>query len=204
MTLDLFDDQTGIGRNLLSRDGEAIYLGCVFTPVEADQMQAELLQEIEWRQDQAVIFGKTIITRRKVAWYAARPYSYSYSGTTKTALAWTALLLKINQRVEALCQTSFNACLLNLYQSGEEGMAWHSDAERELKPQGVVVSVSFGARRKFQFRHKQTKELVSVWLDHGSVLVMKGVIQSHWLHCLPKAAAVKAPRINLTFRQMNG
>jgi len=95
---------------------------------------------------------------------------------------------------------TFNSCLLNLYHSGEEGMAWHSDAEKDLKKNGAIGSLSLGAERKFAFRHKQTKEKVELYLEHGSLLVMKGTTQTNWLHRLPPAKKVTALRINLTFR----
>lgn len=200
---DLFGYKPTTGHNLLPRDGHVSYFGRVFTPAEADHLKASLLEAVEWRNDQAIIFGKTITTRRQVAWYADQPYAYRYSGTTKRALPWPEFLVSVNQKIAALCQDSFNSCLLNLYPSGEDGMAWHSDAEKELKRNGVIASVSLGAERKFQFQHKETKALVSVWLEHGSLLVMKGETQSYWLHRLPKMAQLASPRINLTFRQIN-
>ena len=203
MTNDLFGYESMAGRNLLPMGGQVTYWSRLFSPSEADRLAVRLMQEVEWRNDQAVIFGKIIITRRQVAWYADQPYAYTYSGTTKTALPWLEPLNEIRQRVESICQTSFNACLLNLYPSGEDGMAWHSDAEKELRQNGVIASLSFGAERRFQFKHKKTKELVTLWLEHGSLLVMEGATQSHWLHRLPKAPQVKEHRINLTFRQMN-
>lgn len=203
MMEDLFGYKPMIGHNLLPQDGLVAYFGPVFTVSEADELVGRLLAEIEWRNDQAVVFGKTILTRRQVAWYADQPYAYTYSGVTKRALAWTDLLKAINLKIAVLCQESFNSCLLNLYPSGQDGMAWHSDAEKELKRHGVIASVSFGTARRFQFRHKKTEALVSLWLEHGSLLVMKGETQSYWLHRLPKMARVDSPRINLTFRQMN-
>lgn len=203
MTTDLFGYKPLQGRNLLPRDGQVTYFGRLFSSCEADRLAGRLTQEIEWQNDQAVIFGKVITTRRQVAWYADQPYTYTYSGSTKTALPWCELLKEINQRVEAACKTSFNSCLLNLYPCGEDGMAWHSDAEKELKQNGVIASISLGAERRFQFKHKQTKELVTLWLEHGALLVMEGVTQRHWLHRLPQAPHIKAPRVNLTFRQMN-
>lgn len=80
---------------------------------------------------------------------------------------------------------TFNSCLLNLYHNGDEGMAWHSDGEKDLKKNGAIGSLSFGAVRKFAFKHKQTKEHVGLTLEHGSLLVMKDETQSHWLHRLP-------------------
>ena len=203
MIPDLFDYKPVTGRNLLPRDGHVEYFGRIFAARDADWLTVQLLKGVEWRHDKACFFGKSIVTKRKVAWYADQPYEYTYSGTTKTALAWTELLLQINRKVSDICQTSFNSCLLNLYHSGEEGMAWHSDAEKDLRRNGVIASVSFGAERKFQFKHRKTKNFVAVQLEHGSLLVMKGATQSHWLHCLPKAAHIKTFRMNLTFRQID-
>jgi alkylated DNA repair dioxygenase AlkB len=91
---------------------------------------------------------------------------------------------------------TFNSCLLNLYHNSSEGMAWHSDGEKELQRNGAIASLSFGAERKFSFKHKKTKETIS----SGSLLLMKGSTQSHWLHSLPPTKMTDKPRVNLTFR----
>lgn len=200
--MELFDRSVNQDQNHLPQDGEVFYYGKVFSVDLADEYYEQLLHEIEWQFDQAVIFGKTIQTKRKVAWYAEQSFSYRYSGTTKTALPWTETLKKIKSRIEEVSGESYNSCLLNLYHSGEEGMAWHSDGETELKKHGAIGSVSFGAERKFAFKHKQTKERIDLWLEHGSLMVMKGTTQSHWLHRLPPTKKVLTPRVNLTFRQM--
>ncbi len=168
----------------------------------ADQYFSRLLATIEWKHDEAVIFGKHIVTKRKVAWYADRPFNYTYSNTTKQALAWTDELLQLKSLVERSTGECFNSCLLNLYHDGSEGMAWHSDGEKELKRHGAIGSLSLGAERKFAFKHKRSKETVSLVLEHGSLLVMQGVTQSHWLHRLPPTKKILSPRINLTFRSM--
>ena len=144
--------------------------------------------------------GKEIITKRKVAWCADKPFNYTYSRITKTALPWTRELLELKNLVESTCQEQFNSCLLNLYHNGEEGMAWHSDAETTLKKNGAIGSVSLGAARKFGFKHKRTKEVVYKILEPGSLLVMKGSTQTNWLHRLPPIKSIHLPRINLTFR----
>ena len=109
-------------------------------------------------------------------------------------------MLALKSKIEIETGESFNSCLLNLYHTGEEGMAWHSDGEKDLKKDGAIGSVSFGAERKFSFKHKTTKETVSLMLEHGSLLVMKGTTQTHWLHRLPPTKKILKPRINLTFR----
>jgi len=200
--MDLFHQAGRALPNLLPRDGTVEYYGAIFGQAEAEVYLNRLLNEIAWRNDEAIIFGKRIVTKRKVAWYAEQKFSYTYSKTTKTALPWTPFLLELKQRVENLSGEVFNSCLLNLYSSGAEGMAWHSDAEKDLVKDGAIGSMSFGAERKFSFRHKGTKATVSQMLESGSLLVMKGTTQTHWLHSLPKTQRITAPRVNLTFRKI--
>ncbi len=188
--------------NILPLEGEAYYHGPVFGIAESDRFLETLLQGLEWQNDRALIMGKMIETRRKVAWYADRPFDYTYSGSTKRALPWHALLLQIRERVQLLTGESFNSCLANLYHDGEDGMAYHSDAEAMLKPFGVIASLSFGAQRRFLFKHKRNRQRVTVELEHGSLLCMQGACQRNWLHRLPPMARINEPRVNLTFRQM--
>lgn len=198
--MDLFNFEMDSERNLLPRDGTVNYYGRVFSEEEANKYYEILLKNIVWKNDEAMIFGKKIITKRKVAWYGDREFDYTYSKITKKALIWIPELFQIKTHIEIKSRETFNSCLLNLYHSGEEGMAWHSDGEKDLKKNGAIASVSFGAERKFAFKHKQTKETISLNLEHGSLLIMKGTTQTHWLHRLPPATKVNTPRVNLTFR----
>ena len=196
--MELFQRESN--KNLLPCDGEVRYYGQVFPVQESTRLYELLLEEIEWQPDVAFIFGKRIETKRKVAWYGDQAFSYTYSNHTKTALHWTPELLKLKKQIEDISGETFNSCLLNLYHDGSEGMAWHSDGEEDLKKHGAIASVSFGAERKFAFKHKSTKETVSLVLQHGSLLIMAGVTQTYWLHRLPPTKKVHSPRVNLTFR----
>ncbi|GAA3599695.1 alpha-ketoglutarate-dependent dioxygenase AlkB [Flavivirga amylovorans] len=196
----LFDVETDATKNLLPKDGIVNYYGKLLKDDVADYFFKTLLHTIEWRNDEAIIYSKKIITKRKVAWYGEKPFEYTYSKTTKLALHWTKELLELKTKVEHKTGETFNSCLLNLYHNGHEGMAWHSDGEKDLKKNGAIASLSFGAERKFAFKHKETKEKISLELEHGSVLVMKGATQTHWLHRLPPTKLIHTPRINLTFR----
>lgn len=189
-------------KNFLPYDGIVNYYGKIFDMDLSDIFFDTLLKNIEWKNDEAIIYGKHIITKRKVAWYGEKPYEYKYSNITKTALLWTPELIEIKKVIETISGEHFNSCLLNLYHNGDEGMAWHSDGEKDLKKDGAIASISFGAERKFSFKHKETKETVSLLLEHGSLLVMAGTTQSHWQHRLPPTKRVLTPRINLTFRQI--
>ena len=158
--MDLFN--TSKNANILPFDGEVNYYGSVMNTEKAQYYFDQLLQNIQWANDKAIIFGKLIITKRKVAWYGDKPFDYTYSKTTKSALPWTKELLELKEIIEKKTGEKFNSCLLNLYHNGDEGMAWHSDGEKDLKKNGAIGSLSFGAERKFLFKHKETKQTVSV------------------------------------------
>jgi len=201
--MDLFNTLPDKNKNHLPKDGAVNYYGKILNQKEADYYLKTLFETIEWRNDEAVIFGKRIITKRKVAWYGDKAFEYTYSNTTKSALPWTKELIELKLLTEQQTGETFNSCLLNLYHSGEEGMAWHSDAEKDLKKNGAIASLSFGAERKFAFKHKETKDTITLILDHGSLLVMKDRTQSNWLHRLPPSKLISRPRVNLTFRTID-
>lgn len=200
--MDLFSTESDILRNLLPKDGTVNYYGRILSPQQANEYFNLLLANIEWKNDEAVVYGKHIQTKRKVAWYGDRNFEYTYSNVTKQALPWTKELLALKTLAEEKSGEKFNSCLLNLYHNGDEGMAWHSDAEKDLKKNGAIGSLSLGAERKFAFKHKTSKEMVSLILENGSLLVMKDTTQTHWLHRLPPTKSVNKARINLTFRMI--
>lgn len=198
--MDLFEQLSGTATNLLPVDGNVYYYGTQLSMEKSEGYFNCLMNTIEWKKDEVLIYGKRIITERKIAWYGDKPYKYTYSNTTKHALPWTKELIELKEIIEASSKESFNSCLLNLYHNGREGMSWHSDAEKEIKFDSAIASLSFGAERKFSFKHKQTKKTVSLVLQQGSLLVMSGETQKYWLHCLPTTTKIISPRINLTFR----
>jgi alkylated DNA repair dioxygenase AlkB len=200
--MDLFSIEADGNANLLPHDGTVNYYGKLFSDQEAESYYQILMNTIAWKNDEAFIMGKQIITKRKVAWYGDEQYSYTYSNASKLALPWTKELLRLKEISEERTGTSFNSCLLNLYHNGDEGMAYHSDDEKALAKDSAIASLSFGAERKFLLKHKKTKETISVFLERGSLLVMKDETQTNWLHRLPPTKKVNSPRVNLTFRKM--
>ena len=193
-------DSAVSSQTIINMDGIAIYTDSLIPVEKSELFLLQLSKNIQWKNDESVIFGKHYITRRKTAWYGDGPFNYTYSKRKRTALPWTNELLEIKHVVENNESTKFNSCLLNFYHDGDDGMGWHADNEKELKKNSVIASVSLGAERKFSFKHKKNKEKIDLILGNGSLLVMKEQIQTHWIHQLPKSKKIKEPRINLTFR----
>lgn len=187
-------------KNLLPFDGEAyFFVGNSF--FQKEKLFDKLKEEVDWKQDEVVMFGKRLTLRRLSAWYGDEPFEYTYSKVSRQALPWTETLAEIKSQVEKISGETFNSCLLNFYHDGADSMGWHSDDEPELDPNASIASVSLGAERKFAFKHKRSKETVSTFLENGSLLLMKPPTQEHWLHTLRKSKKVSEGRINLTFRR---
>lgn len=187
---------------ILAKDGRAEYINHFYDAEVSDSLFTNVLGSLTWESDQIFMFGRLVTTARKVAWVGDPDCLYTYSGVQKIPQAWTKELLQMKHKLEQLTGHTYNSCLLNLYHTGDEGMGWHSDNEKELDSTTPIASVSLGARRKFAFRHKQDKTTSSIFLEHGSLLIMHPPIQEHWHHSLLKTKTITSPRINLTFRKI--
>jgi alkylated DNA repair dioxygenase AlkB len=196
--MDLFSSEKI--KNVLPFGGITNYHGIILDQEQCAFFYQKLMDTIQFKNDEAIIFGKKIITKRKVAWYGSASFSYTYSKITKTAILFTKELLALKAIVEKESGETYNSCLLNLYHSGEEGMGYHSDGEKMLKKNGAIASLSLGVARKFSFKHRENKQRIDLILENGSLLVMKEATQTNWLHRLPPTKKVDVPRINLTFR----
>ena len=192
----------GAPRSLELPDADIGYLPAAFAPGEADELFAALRDGIGWRQEEVVIFGRPRLVPRLVAWHGETGARYSYSGVAHDPLPWTPALQAIRSRVESLSGHCYNSVLLNLYRDGRDGMGWHADDEPELGRDPVIASVSLGATRRFRLRHRKRRETASLDLAHGSLLLMRGATQHHWVHAVPKTTRPVGERINLTFRQV--
>jgi alkylated DNA repair dioxygenase AlkB len=179
-------------------DGELALLPTLALPLPTPDVMARLVAETGWRAETVVVFGKRHLQPRLTAWHGDA--GYTYSGLTLAPLPFSPLLQGIRDAVEAATGHHFNSVLLNYYRNGRDSMGMHSDDEPELGPAPVIASLSLGATRTFILRHKQTKQTVKIALPDGSLLLMAGALQRHWLHGINKTARPAAPRLNLTFR----
>jgi len=169
----------------------------------AANLLKDLTEEIPWVQNKIRFYGKESLVPRLESWHGDKGMSYTYSGIKMDAKPWTKNLLMIKESIEPIAKTTFNSVLINYYRDGKDRVAWHSDDEKELGKNPVIASVSLGAERKFKLRHKKYKENQlqhEVFLQSGSLLLMSGSTQHHWLHEIPRTAKPIGPRINLTFR----
>lgn len=184
------------------QNGEYIYLPGFFSPTESDRYFHILREKAAWKQESINMYGRRLPFPRLIAWYGDDQKPYSFSGVTLKPVPWLPELIEIKNRIEPIAKVSFNRVLLNLYRDGRDSVGWHADAEPELGKNPVIASVSFGATRKFQLRHMQTKEKIELELTHGSLLVMMGEMQHFWQHQIPKTSRPVGERINLTYRVM--
>ena len=191
--------------NLLPYDGQVNDLGIVID--YPSPLFYNLVTELPWQEDIVTLFGKTHVTTRQIVWMGDSDIDYQYSGHTRQTIPWTDTVFHVKHHIEQKLldlgiDANFNSCLLNYYPSGEDGMGYHADDERELGEQPIIASLSLGATRKFVFKHKKTQDKVELYLESGQLIVMHGDTQSFWKHSITKTKKVTTGRISLTFRQI--
>ena len=189
-----------VGTELLPFDGSAMLMTNFLGADSADRYLDELLQNNPWEQRAITMFGKTIDEPRLSTWHSTKNLSYAYSGLLRTPALWTPLLSELLELCQPASGTKFNSVLINLYRDGNDSMGWHADNEKANGPDPTIASISLGASRRFDLRHRESKETIRTELTHGSLLVMSGKSQNAWHHQIPKSKRVTQPRINLTFR----
>ena len=192
--------------NLLPYDGQVNDLGIVID--YPSPLFYKLVTELPWQADIVTLFGKTHVTTRQIVWMGDSDVSYQYSGQSHQAIAWTDTVFHVKHHIEEQLSAlgidvNFNSCLLNYYPSGEDGMGYHADDEKELGVEPIIASLSLGATRKFVFKHKKTQDKVELYLESGQLIVMHGDTQSFWKHSITKTKTVNTGRISLTFRQIH-
>jgi len=185
---------------LIIQNGEYLFIPEYFNKFDSDNLLKSLRDKINWKQESMNIYGRKIDFPRLTSWYGNDDKPYTFSGITLNPNPWIKEILEIKDRIEPISNITFNSVLLNLYRSGKDSISWHTDAEPELGENPVITSVNFGATRKFQFRHINTKEKIELELTHGSLLIMRGELQHFWQHQVPKTRGSIGERINLTFR----
>jgi alkylated DNA repair dioxygenase AlkB len=203
VTLDLFPAREGL-EHISMQDAEVYHLSYLSLAQPPHIVMDQLIDEVPWRAESIVVWGRTYPQPRLIAWYGDVGMNYTYSGIQLTPLPWTAALLDIKNRVEAVTGTDFNSVLLNYYRDHRDSMGLHSDDEPELGERPILASLSLGEERTFILKHKRDRILkpVRLKLTSGSLLLMKGETQRYWKHGIDKETHPCGPRVNLTFRRI--
>ena len=178
----------------------AQYENSFLSKQEANAFYFSLLEGNRWTQEKISLFGKQVAVPRLVAWQGELGLNYRYSGTDHCGQGFDDNMERLKQMVEEKTKQRFNFVLLNLYRDGDDYMGFHSDREKSLGANPIIASLSFGATRRFVYKHKHNCTKVELELENGSLLLMHESRNSQWQHSLPKQRAIKVPRLNVSFR----
>lgn len=189
------------GGEILSGDGSAILFPEFLDVSYADLVLDELISNNQWEQQTLLMYGKLVDEPRLSTWHSENQ-TYTYSGRPRIPQPWTNTLAHLREQCETQTQHTFNGVLVNFYRNGNDHLGWHSDDELVNGPEPVIASISLGAERRFDMRHRQSGEVASAMLSHGSLLVMSGLSQRCWEHRIPKMPRLEDPRVNLTYRRL--
>jgi len=187
-------------KNILPYDGLAYLIDDTQGEFKWPVITASLAETIPWRIETAFMFGRHLPVPRMTASFGEA--DYTYSGIRHQAAPFPLVVRRLRERAKTISGASYNAVLLNLYRHGGDSVGWHSDNEAGLGDHPIIASLSLGATRRFQFRHRKTKETITLELSEANWLVMAGETQRFWVHQVPKTTAAVERRINLTFRRM--
>ena len=197
---ELFPDEFSVYQPQLP-DGELLYFPNFLAKETADVYFEELLADIPWQADKITVFGKTYDQPRLTSLHALDATPYTYSNITMHPHPMGLVLSSLLEKIKEVKNHPFNAVLLNLYRNGQDSNGWHADNEKELGTNPVIASISLGQERFFHLKHRKIKkQRLKIKLEHGSLLIMGGAMQHHWLHQIPKTSKPIDSRINLTFR----
>ena len=152
----------------------------------SDVLMAFLLEHLEWRQHRRTMFDQAVWEPRLSA--SARP-------SDLPAVA-RSMLRRLGEHYDERFDTVF----CNLYRSGDDAVAWHSDRIGRAQMLPLVAIVSMGTTRTFALRPKGGGRAVRLRPAPGDLLVMCGRCQHDWEHCVPRSRNVSDPRLSFTTR----
>ena len=169
---------------------------------QAEKYFKVLLESCKFKSHKIKIFGKEYNTPREESFHSKSQKHYRYSGFALHTNPYLPVLSEMEEQLTEFTKSNFNSVLINLYRNENDSNGWHADDEKELGQNPLIASLSLGATRRFELKHKERKEKIRLHLEHGDLLVMGGSLQHHWKHQIPKERNHCPPRINLTFRNI--
>ena len=173
-----------------------------FNSVDSNKLLKKFISKLPWESMMIKMFGRDTKIPRLQCWIGDEGCEYRYSGKQLSRQIWNQDLIMIRKKIYQELKIDFNSVLANYYRDGKDSMGWHSDDEKELGPDPIIASISFGSERDLVFRNKITKETIAIPQTNGCLILIDGETQKNWQHSIKKTQKVIGPRINLTFRNI--
>ena len=167
---------------------------------EADGLLHHCQTKLPWQVERIDMFGRSHIAPRLSCSMGDSGLKYQYRGAQGKTFPFTTTLREIRANLVHDWDVPFNFVLANRYRDGSDYVGWHSDDERDLVSRGMIASLSLGGTRTLRLRNNKTREVRSIYLEHGSLLLMFGCCQENFKHTLTKTARLVPERVNLSYR----
>lgn len=171
---------------------------------ESTYLFDRLLQETPWTQVKYYKPERGYVITPRLTWVAGfhqkNPYPLTIEGKIYTPNLIPPWLVELQSAIENHLSTKYNYLLFSLYRDEKDSIAYHSDDETFLGYNPNIASITVGASRPFNLKHKHTKEVEPFSLNHGDLFVMKDDCQRNYMHTVPKQTFEVKPRISITFR----
>src|ERR1700739_4058048 len=90
-------------------DAEVFYVEGVALGQPANVLLQCLIDEVPWRRESIVLWGRKHPQPRLTAWCGEAGARYRYSGITLEPLPWSSTLVQIKRRIELISGGAFNS-----------------------------------------------------------------------------------------------
>jgi alkylated DNA repair dioxygenase AlkB len=190
---------------------DSFYFPKFFTADEAKNLYTQLQQELVYvPRDQITfnIFGKTIPLPRDKAFFGdvtndSYPlYRYSGNDDYPAVKSWTTTTRKIRDHLKEKTGQYCNHLVANRYRNQKDHIGYHRDKTRDFVDSSDVLTVSFGATRKFQLLNLESKVVETLNLEHGSLFILGTETNDTYKHRICKTTVTCDERISLTYRSI--
>lgn len=94
-----------------------------------------------------------------------------------------------------------NQAIVTLYESGNDGIGWHSDKMMSIVDPSVIFDISLGGERTLCIRKSEDGPITRIPMPHGSAVVFDTTFNKRYQHAV-LAEPGAAPRASIVFRDI--
>lgn len=142
------------------------------------------------------IYGKECEMKRLQQVYGQ---DYTFSGTLHKSkpipIIFNCLIEYFNKRYSR----NYNMVLVNWYRDGNDCIGFHSDSEKQIKPNTEIITISIGEPRDFVIKNLEIKKTIT--MENNTFITMGGACQTELKHAVPPRKSVMNERISITLRE---